>query len=157
MRYFVYIIIAVVAVTVIAGFFVAGSPQEERLHRFDEQRISDLQFLQAEIINFWQRKARLPSDLSEIEDSIRGVFTPLDPETAAPYEYNVIDEEALKFELCTVFSLPSLEEETLAKPVPVRAPESAFYGQNWQHDLGRTCFERAIDEDLYKPLFESVR
>jgi uncharacterized membrane protein len=35
------------------GFFIAGSPMEQRSIRMDEQRISDLQNLQYEITNYW--------------------------------------------------------------------------------------------------------
>src|SRR3989344_4126063 len=38
---FAYIASALVLVGVIAGFFMAGSPQEERLRRFDERRVQD--------------------------------------------------------------------------------------------------------------------
>ncbi|MDX1608392.1 MAG: DUF5671 domain-containing protein [Candidatus Spechtbacterales bacterium] len=55
------IIIGLVGIILVAGFVVAGSPQEERLRRFDERRINDLNSIQWQVVNFWQQKDRLPN------------------------------------------------------------------------------------------------
>lgn len=153
--FFGYLVIGVVVVVIIAGFFIIGSPQEERLRRFDEARVSDLQFLQSEIISYWQNKEELPGELSLLEDDIRGVQIPQDPETDDAYEYQVKGPET--FELCAVFNRPSLEAEEfgLDRPMPIKAPglvPKPYYleQQNWHHEAGRVCFERTIDKDFYE-------
>jgi hypothetical protein len=151
MKYFIYTVIAIVVITIIAGFFVVGSPKEERLHRSDEQRVSDLSFIQSEITNFWQNKERLPQNLDELTNEIRGVKAPRDPETDVEYEYRIIDEENLIFELCAIFSLSSPESEINPKRIPIRSPEP-FLNETWQHGEGHTCFERTIDPDFFKPI-----
>ena len=41
--------VAIVAISIIGGFFTAGSPLKARLYRFDEQRIMDLQNVQYQL------------------------------------------------------------------------------------------------------------
>lgn len=149
-KVFSYVVILIVLIAIIAGFFIAGSPKEERARKFDEQRVSNLQFIQGEIINYWLRKAALPQKLDELRDDIRGVSIPQDPENGTAYAYEMLGPES--FKLCAVFNRPSLGKEFTA-PQPARPyyyPEPAF-SENWSHDSGSTCFDRKIDKDLYKP------
>jgi len=147
MKYFVYTVIGIVTVAVVAGFFIVGSPQEERLRRFDERRVSDLRYLQSEILNYWINKSRLPADLSLLRDDIRGVRAPIDPETGDSYGYAVKAPET--FELCATFALPSFGKEAAGELRVVRP--GGFYGLgNWEHKAGLVCFERVIDKELYK-------
>ena len=145
---FVCVVIGVVAAAVIAGFFVVGSPQKERLLRFDNRRVSDLQYLQSEILYFWQSKTRLPETLAELEDDIRGVRAPSDPETGAPYTYEVRGTET--FALCAVFAKENKASglSSALKPVPYERAVS----ENWEHGAGSFCFERTIDPELYPPI-----
>lgn len=150
MKYFVYAIIAVVAATVIAGFFIVGSPQEERMRRFDDQRVSHLQIIQSEVVSYWINKGRLPAALSELEDDIRGFRAPTDPETGTEYAYSVTAPES--FTLCATFVLSSSGTPSFGKPVPRPVEPYGEISQNWQHDAGNVCFERTIDPDYYKPV-----
>lgn len=152
MRYFIYLVIGIVAATVVAGFFAVGSPEEVRLRVFDERRVQDLQMLQGEILNFWTVKEKLPEALTELNDSIRGFVVPKDPQTGSVYEYRV--KGPLSFELCADFSRPSEEDRPFAPkmPMPMSTPYFGPYGQeNWQHGTGHVCFERTIDPSFYKP------
>src|SRR6185503_6005191 len=47
---------AVILLTIIAGFFIMGTPGQVRLNRFDDQKVSDLQNIQYQIVNYWQQK-----------------------------------------------------------------------------------------------------
>ncbi|MFH1866680.1 MAG: hypothetical protein ABIJ81_01195 [Patescibacteria group bacterium] len=154
MKYFSYIIIAIVAIAVIAGFFIVGSPTDERLRRADEQRVSDLENIQWQIINYWQSKEQLPATLDDLIDNISGWRSPLDPETGTAYDYEVTGD--LSFNLCSNFNLVSegVSEHALTKPLPERVLTRPFppVTDNWQHPAGKHCFERTIDPDLYKPI-----
>lgn len=144
---FSYAVIGIVAAAVIAGFFIAGTPGEERLRRFDNERTSDLQTIQWQIVNYWQQKGELPAELALLEDDISGFTVPTDPETAAAYAYTVEEEHI--FELCATFARPSLPE-TRGAAIPLRPEPAAIKGlDNWNHEAGYTCFERTIDPDLY--------
>lgn len=150
-KYFVYFVILVVAAAVVAGFFMVGSPAQERLRRFDQQRIQHLQSLQWEVVNFWQSKNKLPERLSDLNDSLRGFSVPKDPQTQRDYEYNIKDAQT--FELCAIFNKSG---NGLDGRYPVRekipAPVGGLYQADyWQHEAGHACFERKIDKDFFKP------
>ncbi len=154
MKYFSYIVIGVVCAAIVAGFFIIGSPADERLRKYDERRISDLQFLQSEIINYWTWKGKLPTTIDMIRDDLRGFSVPADPETGASYGYYAKDDDT--FSLCADFVTDTklLEERPSPSSVPVpkpRFPEQYPYGPNWEHEDGYQCFERTIDKDIYKP------
>ncbi len=153
---FDWFVIAVVLAGIVAGFFIAGSPQNQRLVRLDERRVSDLQTIQYQIINYWQRKEALPVKLDDLSDSLSGFIVPKDPATGAAYEYNVLAPH--KFELCAVFDTVSIDNtgNSVSKPVPmVTSPDGRTYPATqdvWWHNQGRVCFERTIDPDLYPPI-----
>ena len=137
------VIVVVVAAAVVFGFYKAGSPASQRLIRFDQQKIGNLQNTQDRLVYYWQQKGSLPAALSELNDPISGFAVPSDPQTGEKYEY--IRTGARAFQLCAVFNLPSQADPSIAKPV--FPPEQIFY--NWQHETGRSCFDRTIDPLLY--------
>lgn len=140
----------IVVVMIIGAFFIIGSPQTARLSQFDQQRVYDLQNIQGQIVNYWQYKGALPNDLSALNDSISSYSVPRDPETNLPYEYYVKNASALTFELCGTFKTDTLETGSLRA---VQAPKGYdIYSQSFDHGVGRVCFERTIDKQLYPPL-----
>lgn len=148
-KIFVWGVIAVVLATIIYGFFVAGSPFKQRLVRFDQQKINDLQSIQSQIVNYWMQKERLPQSLDELKDPISGFVPPKDPESGEAYIYKTTDK--LSFELCAKFNLESKEGQ-----IGLVRPEGPYgvYGRedNWNHGASEVCFERSIDPELYKPV-----
>ena len=152
-KVFSYLVIGIIAVIVVGGFFVAGSPSEERARRFDDQRVQDLQFIQSEVIFHWQNKGALPENLEVLNNATRGIFIPGDPETDENYGYQVTGE--LDFELCANFNVAGDTSDPLSvrtefyypKPVAVNDAQNA-----WNHEAGPSCFKRTIDPDFYKPI-----
>ncbi len=136
----------VAAGSILAGFFIIGTPAAQRDRRFDEQRVWDLQSLQSQIVNYWMQKQSLPKELGQLEDSISGFAVPLDPETKSAYEYKVAGP--LSFELCADFRTSS-QLAGLAERIKPLSPYDAF-PPNWSHAAGRACFSRTIDPELYK-------
>ncbi len=140
----------VVLVAVVSGFFIIGSPTSQRLIRFDEKKVDDLQSIQWRVVDFWQSKERLPESLLELKDPISSFMVPVDPQTEEEYGYNVIS--ALTFELCADFNKESTEQsfinERIVSPVPIGGG-LGIKDSNWQHGEGEVCFERTIDPDLY--------
>src|SRR3989338_1790528 len=55
----------VVVIAIIAGFFIMGTPGQVRLYRYDSQKVSDLQNIQWQVVNYWQQKEKLPATLAE--------------------------------------------------------------------------------------------
>jgi hypothetical protein len=134
----------IIAAIIIAGFFIVGSPATQRDRRFDETRISNLQTIQNEIINYWATKNILPSTLIDLNDSISGFSVPSDPQTNINYEY--IINGKLSFKLCANFNTDSNDYNSGQTVIPMIYP----YNQNWNHSVGRVCFTRTIDPQLYK-------
>lgn len=160
-KLFDWVVIAVVFTAIAGGFYTAGSPQNQRLVRLDERRISDLQTIQWQIINYWQRKSALPGFLSDLNDPIGGFVVPRDPVRGADYEYRVLGK--LSFELCSVFDTASIDDgaDSVGKPaIPRMAYPEGVYPESqniWRHEQGKVCFERTIDPDLYPPVNDKIK
>lgn len=143
----------IVVLTIVAGFFIVGTPRQARLARFDAQRVSDLQNIQWQIVSYWQQKQKLPKSLSDLSDPISGFFAPLDPETRQDYEYK--ETAATSFQLCAIFNKESRKTMNGSLERPYPTTPVAIKGErmdNWQHGAGRVCFDRAIDPERYPPL-----
>ncbi len=143
--------IVLVLAGIVAGFVIVGSPSTQRSLRFDQQRISDLNNIQYQIINYWQRVGALPPSLEALNDPISNFQIPADPETGKPYEYISLNKDPHAFGLCATFDLPSVKSDVpLSYPIPT--PEIGY--NSWTHDSGHVCFERTIDPKLY-PLIKN--
>jgi len=142
------IILAVVMLgSIIAGFFIIGTPSDQRNRRFDDQRVMDLQNIQSQVINYWTMKEKLPENIEMMQDNISWFAVPQDPKTKELYEYRIV--EPLKFEICATFAKPSQFKGVLTSGERYVEPK-AVYQENWDHEAGRTCFTRTIDPELYK-------
>lgn len=141
----------IVIASMVGGFFVIGTPAQQRMQRFDDQRIGNLQDIQYQVVSYWQRKGTLPATLSELKDDISGYTAPVDPETGEAYSYSV--KGSLNFELCATFSRASLGAES-GETSAIKTPYSGRgdpYSDNWNHPAGKACFDRTIDPQLYPP------
>jgi len=141
---FAWLSSVIVLVAVVGAFFIVGTPQAARLLQFDQQKVQDLQNIQYQIVNYWQKKQVLPNSLSDLDDPISSFKIPADPQTNQPYEYRVIEAENLVFELCADFNRETQKNESQNYYI--------YENENWIHGPGRVCFERTIDKDLYPPI-----
>lgn len=139
---------ALVLVTIIAGFFVIGTPQEIRNVKQDNIRVQDLQNIQWQIVNYWQQKEALPATLQEVEDPLSGYTLPVDPETGDSYVYERTGD--LEFKLCATFEREGGQDYSIARPVMDPTMEKGMQ-DNWVHGFGEVCFDRTIDPERYPP------
>lgn len=133
----------ILLISIILGFSVIGSPRTQRLMRWDNQKISDLQNLQWQVINYWQMNGMIPEMMPNI---------PLDPETGTPYEYRKRGD--LQFELCASFNRSFEGNGYGGRGVGMMGEGPYFKGgmmnnDNWMHSAGRQCFTREIDPVAY--------
>ncbi len=147
---------AVVLLTIVAGFFIMGSPNQVRLYRFDDTKVSDLTNIQWQVVNYYQQKGTLPTNLAMLEDPISGFKVPSDPQSGTAYGYR-ISTPPYSFELCADFNAASDRTSTTAVGATPTSPVQTHVGgtienSNWTHTAGSTCFERTIDPQLY-PVF----
>lgn len=146
---------AIVLVSIVGGLFVFGTPAEQRKYRFDEQRVSDLQSIQYQVLYYWQQKDVLPQTIEALRNELTGFVAPTDPETEVSYEYNV--KADLTFELCATFSAEGVTDDTtfgvtdsrVSPAVPLRGYEDTYTTEVWEHPAGRYCFERTVDPDYF--------
>jgi Domain of unknown function (DUF5671) len=134
--------IVLVAVPIILGFMVIGSPRTQRLARVDEQKVRDLQSIQAEVISYFQSKGAVPSSLADLQKSSLYFVPPTDIDAGVPYEYKMLQNNS--FELCAGFNVESKNKNNTSYP--------SMYGavdENWTHGSGRVCFTRTIDPQRY--------
>lgn len=161
---------ALVILAIWFSFAVMGSPGRQRDLQFDEIRVQDLQNIQFQVIEYWRQKEKLPEKLTDLVNPISGYSLPLDREfeKGNTYEYNILDAKELKFNLCATFSLPmpkGWREYSSGGVVPMMAggetrdiavsypyPGPGGTNESWDHQVGRTCFERTIDRDIF-PLY----
>ena len=146
-----------ILVFIALSFMIMGSPAKQRLLKIDGLRVSDLQNLQYQIVNYWQQKEKLPITLKELADPLYNSNVPLDPVTKQEYEYRGVSN--LSFELCAEFVLPS---ETTAKGAynsyrSYPQPIDQFGSGEWTHEKGKQCFTRTIDPDRYPPYNDKFR
>jgi hypothetical protein len=125
------VVTTVIAAAVIAGFFSVGSPGNERLRRFDDQRSQDLEMLRVSGIDeYVRRTGSLPASLDDVQKTV-AIASPdsfMDPETGEPFEYRRTGDTS--FSLCTTFDLASAPNQ-----------ENPYLDPVWTHPAGRVCFD----------------
>lgn len=145
-KYIKMLVPAVVVISLVVGVIYAGSPFKERMRKMDDQRVNDLMMIQNYVVEYWQNKGELPQNLSMLNDNLRGINIPNDPESRSEYGYGIKGDDT--FVLCAVFS------EKTDMNDPRMEGRSYFGGINgsptWAHDLGKHCFDRTIDKDFFK-------
>ena len=118
-----------VAAGAVAGFWVLGTPGQQRLITSDRQRLEDLSAIANTL--YWQRQDQsedyvLPENL-DTDDQRQ------DPITQEFYAYSKLDES--RYELCATFATDSSTHRLANTP-----------NQSWQHPQGRHCFELDISQ-----------
>ena len=118
------VVLAIVAI--IGAVRVMGTPGQQRAHRLDDRRVSDLNRLVESIQGFHERHDRFPKDIGALDAEV-GVRMPrVDPETGVAYAYRVLAER--RFELCAVFLTDTADEPDAGTP----------------HGAGRHCFTHKV-------------
>lgn len=161
-KFFLGIAVLLFLASVLFSFKVMGSPATQRAFRLDSRRVNDLQSIQWQVINYYQQKELMPEKLEDLRDPLSYSTLPVDPEfeKGKVYEYNL--KEGLTFELCADFSANMPKgwvEDGGGRVIPMFADKMtttvAYPGggvnDSWDYETGRTCFERTIDPEIYKP------
>lgn len=141
---------------IIAGFFVIGTPAQQRQYRLDEQRVSDLQSIENTILySYFTPLRKLPVDLAELETIPGGIGeVPTDPLTRESYTYRTSGQ--FSFELCATFAAPTAEvNRGRTSGILYAKPLGQPTNWSWDHGAGETCFSRTIDPKLFpQPLVD---
>ena len=124
-----------VLIAIVWGIVIAGSPQSERLRKFDEVKISDFRAIQSEISNitlgdtqygdFADRRivTPIPATLEDVVGKAEYQKPNIvDPQTGELYEYEVASESV--YTLCATFNTVRDEQ----------------YDIFWNHPAGGHCY-----------------
>jgi hypothetical protein len=141
-KIFVWSVISVMAVAVVVGLFLSGSPTQERARRFDEQRVADLQQIAAAVDQYSSNKANIepmiPPSLITLtglrEVYVRSIH---DPSTNEPYGYNPLTKTT--YQLCATFETDSSKDPNLAMDTG-----NTF----WLHGAGLKCFDLEVAKNI---------
>ncbi|MEO0866843.1 MAG: hypothetical protein AAFY17_00060 [Cyanobacteria bacterium J06642_11] len=127
-RFFALMATLAVLAGTAAGFWVLGTPGQQRLIVGDQQRLEDLSAIASTL--YWnyqdQEDYRLPEVLAPTDQR-------QDPLTQTPYQYNKIND--VQYQLCADFATDSSTHKLANAP-----------NQNWQHPQGRYCFEFDLNQ-----------
>jgi hypothetical protein len=132
-RKFAWLALFIVAVAVVWGIVLAGSPASQRAKQFDDRRVEDLRGISSEIGNIvFNGKMGapnatmvnpIPKTLDEV--AAKAMYQKpaiADPETSQPYEFTV--QSAKQYQLCATFN----------------AARDLTYDVFWNHPVGHYCY-----------------
>lgn len=131
---------AAVAVGIVLGFVLGGSPADQRARSLDATRSENLASLAGCIEQYAGSLGALPTSIDELERSSQFTYcvsSSVDPETGTPYEYRVVTPSKPagagtvgEFELCAEFATA-----TLGMATDVYGMSGVWY----EHPAGRDC------------------
>ena len=129
-RAFVFVSLGAVITASIAGFWLIGSPNKQRLLSLDQERVDDLRLISTEL---WVQSGRgEPNQFVPLPEALPNSGSQdayLDPKTNEPYKYRRLSDTT--YELCATFSLESPTE-----------PTSRYQSRpKMSHPAGRHCYQ----------------
>ncbi|MCX6703166.1 MAG: DUF5671 domain-containing protein [Candidatus Zambryskibacteria bacterium] len=141
------IIVASVCIVaaIVAGFMVLGSPRVQRLVKYDQTKISDLQNIASQVRYFYDTNKVLPQTLTEIaQGNTYGGGTYTDVQTSKPYVYKIIN--ATTFEVCAVFNKDFKYNSGITSAnEPVTKSDEQGVVEVWgAYKAGESCFRHIV-------------
>lgn len=133
-KVFALVSLGAVVASLVAGFWLLGSPGKQRLIALDRERISVLRTIQTDLRS-WEADGALES----LPEAMTSEERYLDPVSGEPFEYRRIDADT--YELCATFATSSEDDMTLRR----------WDTQDWTHPKGRHCFELKATGDRTIP------
>lgn len=138
----------IILASIIWGFSVLGSPKTQRLIKYDNQKIMDLQEIQWQVISYWQMNGFLPASLEQIISNKEYFVTvPTDPQFEKSYRYEKKGE--MTFELCAEFNEENTRDQNRYGGQVSYPKGSVIQNENWNHGKGEQCFTRIVDPVAY--------
>jgi len=122
-RVLVAVLVLVVALAVIRGIMIIGSPSEERTRRIDSRRVDDLQRISSAVEVYYRRHQQVPASLEELAKEPGLGSMERDPVNNQAYSYRVLN--AMSYQLCATFD---------------RETSDGRRADFWAHGAGQQCF-----------------
>lgn len=138
----------VIVACIIWGFIVLGSPRTQQLLKLDGQKVSDLQNIENSIQDFYATRGILPNSFDELL-TLNYYINTTDSQTQKSYEYKKTSKTT--FDLCAEFNKELTKDDFAKEP-------TVYGGSSWTHGIGRFCFNKIINPNLYsKPMPVQIR
>ncbi len=138
-----------IIIAIIIGFSVIGSPQSQRLMKYDQQKFSELQMLSGQVRDYYQKTAKLPQTLTELAQGFSYPVATVDPQSGASYVYKVLD--AKTFQLCATFNLDADMSVTRATYYYSEDPSNTSVWNTYK--AGEYCFTQVVSAyPIQKPI-----
>ncbi len=126
----VIVVCLAVAIVLVGGFMLAGSPQTAREQQMDMIRSNNLQNISYLIDSYAQSQKMMPASLAALYSTDGNLTGFVDPVTAQPYEYSIGDRD---YKLCASFDKVGSDQNYRGE-APEISPNFYIHGE------GRTCF-----------------
>lgn len=143
-------IVVLVAIVVVVGVYMAGSPNQARQERIDSERSNRLSALSNDIGNYYRAHDALPDTLQSLEAKDESRYK--DPETNEWFVYEQTANNA--FDLCATFATRHEEPYYGPNVRYIPAPNSEYQplfveeASPYSHGVGYECFSYALSSDL---------
>lgn len=124
----------IIAAAIIEGLHITGGPQQQRLYRFDEQRLQSLSQLAQQVQEHQRVHQELPENLKDLRQQHWQPQKTVDPASGQPYEYRKLGSN--RFALCANFQTDD-SRRTGQNPYT----RTDLYLENEAHPIGKFCFE----------------
>ncbi len=131
---------AIILIAVVWGFSVLGSPRTQRLIKYDEQKVGDLQNIKSGVESFYSQKGLLPGTIDEMSGS-NFYGSAVDAQTQKSYEYTKTTETT--YNLCAEFNKATPDP---TKPNTYMRPLGY---ESFVHKSGHQCFTETINPNIY--------
>jgi len=136
---------AIIIGSIIWGFAVLGSPRTQRLIKYDEQKVSDLQGINNQVRSYYSDKRTLPKTIEAMSNGNYYVAK-VDSQNQKQYEY--VKTAETTYNLCAEFNKAIGDKNT---------PNYYPYGDSfWIHPAGHYCFMETINPNDYPPYPKAV-
>ncbi len=132
----------VVISSIVWGFSVLGSPHTQRLYKYDEQKVSDLQSIDYGVTGYYGGSGTLPESIEEISALGNYHLPTFDSQNKKPYEYQKTSEKT--YNLCAEFN-----KDTNSSNVNPILMMNEYGAGSWNHPAGRYCFKKTINPNMY--------
>jgi len=143
-------IVVLVAVAVVFGMYMAGSPNQARQERIDNERSNRLSTLSNDIANYYRSQDSLPETLQSLQAKDESRYK--DPETGEWFVYEQTSDNA--FTLCATFATKSEQPyygpNVRYIPTPDGQYQPTFVEEPspYSHDAGYECFSYTLNSEL---------
>ncbi len=133
---------------IIVGFSVIGSPQSQRLMKYDQQKFSELQMLSGQVREYYQKSNTLPQTLTELAQGFSYPLATVDSQSGTSYVYKIIN--ANTFELCSTFNFDA--DMSVTRPTYYYS-EDPLNTSVWNtYKAGEYCFTQTVSNNpIQKP------